>query len=278
MVALTGCAPARSTSLPTGVSVSVLQYRADYGPRKMQIQVRNNSTEDVTVTHAVLESAAFVGTTAWTRRLTVPAGTTRDLPVLLGSPVCSVTAPQPPGALGGGAPHGSASVVVDFETVDGAVGHARVTPNDEFSSVQNVSTADCLDEHVAQFVTIGIGDTVRVEQRGGHPVALVDLTITPTATAGTVTVSEVGKTILVRPDSGASAWPVRWDPDAGAQTITLDIVPNNCNTHVVAEDKRGTYFPVQVQISGGGSGTVFVPASAAVKNEIYAYIAAYCGW
>lgn len=230
----------------------------------MQIEVRNDSPRDLTVTRAILDSSAFAGTSSWTRNILVPSGTTRDLPVLLGAPVCSAGV--------------TASVILAFETVDGATGRARVTPDDPFDALHKVTSEDCLGERVAAIATLSLGKSVRVEQRDEHPVALLDLTMTPTSSAGRIAVSQVGTTILVRPDSGGPTWPLGWTSDAGPQTTTLEIIPNNCNTHVVAEDKRGTYFPVHVQIADGDSGVVFVPASVAVKGEIYAYIAGYCGW
>ena len=124
-------------------------------------------------------------------------------------------------------------------------------------------------------VAITLGDELRVEQRGEHPVGLLDVTFTPTGTGNPVTIDEITRTILIRPADGTDSWPVAttFDASSAPVTMTLDIYPSNCRLHTVAEDKRGTYFP----FSTNGS-LFYIAASNTVKEEIYAYIATYCGW
>jgi len=65
--------------------------------------------------------------------------------------------------------------------------------------------------------------------------------------------------------------------DGRSQTsaVTLTLVPARCDPHAVAEDKRGTVFPLRVSVDGT-SGTVYVAADAEVKAALYDFVRAAC--
>jgi hypothetical protein len=90
----------------------------------------------------------------------------------------------------------------------------------------------------------------------------------------------VARTVLLRPPT-TDSWPLGTAYAASGQPalVTLDIVPNNCNTHTVAEDKRGTFFPFEVTTEAGAQGPVYIGVSDAVRGQLYDYIAHdYCHW
>jgi hypothetical protein len=69
------------------------------------------------------------------------------------------------------------------------------------------------------------------------------------------------------------------DAESAPRTITLKVIPNNCNTHTVSEDKRGTFFPVTVSLASGDTGVLSLPVSREVRGQFYEYIAQdFCGW
>ena len=249
-------------SLPDGVSVSIFQNRDDYGPRRLEISVENASPAALTVTKATLASKQFAGGTSWTRPTEVPSGSTRNLRVDLPATDCDTDAT-------------AATVTLAFELPDGSVGTATVTPADPFDQLAKITSEDCAAIDTERTVTITLGDKLRTEQRGDETVALLDVTFTPTGTGEPVAVDEILRTTLVQPADGTAAWAVgeSFDAASEARSITLDIVPANCRLHTVAEDKRGTFFPFAVRDE-----VFYVPASSAVKEQIYDYIAAYCGW
>jgi len=249
--------------------VSIKQYRLDYAPRALEVSVTNGTDEPLTVTKASFDSPLFDGTTSWTRHSTIPAGLTRDLRVLLGAPVCDAEAPV-----------SSPAVTLDFETADGAVGTGSAEPADRFDTVAKVIAQDCIAEHTSEIASITTGDALRLEQRVGELVALLDLTALPTGAQGVASVATAGRTTLVGPADHSTGWALGWAASAasGPLTTTLEIVPSNCNPHIVAEDKRGTYFPLAVALDDGEAGTVFVGVSDEVRAQIYGYIADYCGW
>ncbi len=255
-------------ALPDDVSVSILQRRDDYGPRHLQIEVTNDSADPVTVLSAELVDPHFTSSAPWTRETEVPAGTARDLEIALGEPVCDPD-------------DGPPAVLLAFRDGAGRTGEVTVeSPDDPFDTIAKVAALDCLDERAAEVATFDLGDELTVEQRDGRPVAVLELTATPTGADGVVTVDRVDRTILVRPFSLEASWPLGWtlEAAAGIRRTELDLLPSNCNPHIVAEDKRGTFFPVQVTLDDGTTGPVYVGVGDALRGEIYAYIADYCGW
>jgi hypothetical protein len=265
---LAGCSPAPLTELPDGVSVSILQNRDDYGVRRLQIAVTNDSTSAITIDRAALRSPRLGDGTAWTRPAEIAPGTTTNLAVSLGDARCD------PGLGAGGE-----RVDLRFAVPDGGSGSATVTPRDPFDAISTIIAQDCAQEVAAETVSIELGGDLRVEDRDGHPVALLDVTLAPTGAGSPVTVVSVGRTIMLQPASLEQGWPVGETVTATSApvTLTLDIVPANCRLHTVAEDKRGTYFPITVD-TYAGEGLFYLPASTAVKERFYAYIADYCGW
>jgi hypothetical protein len=246
--------------------VSILQYRSDYGPRMLEISVKNAGHVDLTVTRAAFESPHFVTPAVWTRSTEVPTGVSRDLRVQLSQTDCS--------------PKKTADVVmISWTLADGSTGTASVRPTDPFHSIASVTGQDCLEATTVEHVTVAMAKALRTETRGGELVAMLDVTFTAKDAAGSLTVDSVGATILLRPASG-EAWPVNETFAAGSapRTITLDFVPNNCRIHTVAEDKRGTFFPITVTTAGGVTGEWYLASSDAMRESIYAYVASYCGW
>ncbi|MWV57325.1 hypothetical protein [Rathayibacter sp. VKM Ac-2754] len=264
---LSGCAPDLATELPEGVSVGIRQNRDDYGPRRIEVLIENGTGAPLDVWEARLDSSAFAEAVATVEPTTIRAGTTTALRLALPAPDCSA---------------GEVGATVRLAFTQGDVsGTVTLAPEDPFDSITRIHDEDCLAERLADVVSIVPGDTVVVSEEGGEPVAHLTLTLTPTGGTGAVTVEGVARTILLRPASGADSWPASARLDSGSAPIVLDlaIVPSNCNTHTVSEDKRGTFLPVSVAIEGGASGVVSIGVGDAVRGALYDYIAEdYCRW
>jgi hypothetical protein len=129
-------------------------------------------------------------------------------------------------------------------------------------------------------MAITLADSLREVTRKGHPIALLDVTFTPTTATGSVTVSRVDRTILLRPADGTDEWPLDLTFRAGDPpvTTTLEVLPANCRLHTVTEDKRGTFFPITATPSRSSGGLFFIASTNAMKEQFYDYIADYCGW
>ena len=58
--------------------------------------------------------------------------------------------------------------------------------------------------------------------------------------------------------------------------MALRYVPGRCDAHALAEDKQGTLLPVTVSIDDAAPGRIVLAVPAAVRSQIYRYVADYC--
>jgi len=61
-------------------------------------------------------------------------------------------------------------------------------------------------------------------------------------------------------------------------TVTLDFVPEGCLQHRIAEDKIGTLIPLRVDAGSYRDALFSVAVSPAVKDALFTWVGAYCGW
>jgi len=256
-------------SLPPGVSISVFQTRFDYGVRQLEIKVTNGTGEPFAVTSAAFDSTRFVGTALWSRSQDIPAGSARDLRVQLGDPVCDSAA-------------SADSVTLAFVLPNGDTGRATVTPQDEQGYVDTINVQDCLVGSAAAIAEITPSEQVQWTAGAGQPVT-VELTVTPSSGGGTLTIHAARGTTLIAP-SGLDGQPIDAIPiervvDASTPpfTLPLSFIPNRCDVHAVAEDKRGTFLPLELSTSDGRAGTVYLAVTDSVRRSFYNYYADYCG-
>jgi hypothetical protein len=270
VLGMSGCAAAGPTTLPDGLTVTAFQNRFDYGARVLELKVANGSGAPLTITRATFESTRFAEPVSWDRETDIPVGAARDLRVHLPDAVCD----------GGAEP--SASVTLEFELAGGMTGSARVTPDDPMGQLDVIAAADCLVVAVDRHATITAADTLDWTPGERSP-AVLDIVIDPTGADGTLEITSARDTILfalVAADgSPSSAEPlgIVIGPDSEETVVHLELVPNRCDPHAVAEDKRGTFFPLEVSASEGRTGTMWIPVSAGVKSELYAFVASWCG-
>lgn len=269
LAALTGCAPQPAT-LPDGIAISVYQNRFDYSPRKLEIQVSNGSDAPFTVTGASFDSTRFAEPAVWAaHERTLAPGTALDLRVQLPEPVCGDAAAVD-------------EVTLDFALPDGGAGSVTVVPSDEDHWIDRINAQDCLAATVDGIATITAPDRLEWTPGAAAP-AVLEFSVEPTGGAGEVTLLQARGTVLLRlagPDGGvADELPLDLLLDAAAPptTIRIAFAPNRCDAHAVAEDKRGTFFPLDVLTEDGIQGIYYTAVSDAVRGEIYAYYGDYCG-
>ena len=266
---LTGCATSPS-ALPENVTVSVFQNRFDYSLRQLQIKVSNGTDAAVTVTSAILDSTRWTTPATWDRPQEIPAGGARDLRVQLGEADCA-------------ADELVDTVALELTLADGTTRSGSIVPTDETGRLEAVYADDCLGEAVAAIAAVTAPDAVTWTPGARGPMT-VDLTVTPTGADGTLTIHQAKGTVLLSlVDEGGvrvTALPLERvvDASAGAGGIHLLIEPGRCDPHAVAEDKRGTFLPLDVSTSDGRSGTIYVAMSDAVRLSIYEFVADYCAF
>ncbi|NQX34205.1 hypothetical protein [Herbiconiux sp. VKM Ac-2851] len=280
-------APDTAPVVVDGLGLAILQNRPDYGARRLQLSITNETDASVTVTAARFSSPQFTTPVAAEKSTDVPAGLTRYLPVALPDAVCPAPAIVP-------------ELTVTVTDATGASRDITARPADPFGVLDRIATEDCLDVAVSAVATLRLSDTLRVTGDGPDAVAHLALIVEPrpkgvtTDTGGasdtapaapsgngpaTLHLDHAASTILLEPADGAD-WPLDLDvaPGDGPATLTLDAVPARCDPHAIAEDKRGTFIPVTLELAGGPAGTVSIPSSDPLRLAIYAYLASTCGF
>lgn len=275
-VALVGCAPVdpptpASTAPPDGVTVAVYQTRTDVGQHKLELSITNGTDERLTVTRAEFRSEQFAEPAVWPKESTfVVAGATVDLPVELGAPDCDAVDPVP-------------VVEFDYELASGVAGTAVTEADDRIDRLPTLMAEDCIQQSVEEVAVITATTAPRIVERAGALVAEVDLSIAPTGSDGSVTIASWRSTTLVTPadPTSSAALPeaeldLTVSGDDAPSVVTLTLIPNRCDPHAVAEDKRGTIFPLRIVLADGTEGTLFVASADAVRGALYDYVPQAC--
>lgn len=264
-------APELST-LPEGVWVDVYQTRLDYGARQLEISITNESPTDVTITHLEFASPAFVAAVSYARLpTTIATGRTIDFRVDLAASDCAATDLTP-------------SVTLGFER-QGHPGTATVEPTDRLGQLPTIAIEDCLASDVAAIAWIAFADVpLGRASVAGREVAELYLEIEPTGAAGTVqlhTIDDTALLFVIDPTTGLAVDSIPLDLEINASsettTITLALAPSRCDQHSVAEDKRGTFFPLTVTTERR-AGTLFVATGERLRGELFDFLADACGW
>ena len=264
---LAGCA-APATELPATITASVFQNRFDYSLRQLEIKVANGTDATITVTRASFESTRFTEPAVWDRPQDIPAGGARDLKVQLPDPVCDGADPVD-------------SVSLEVTLADGTTGTTTLTPSDEQGRLDTISSEDCLGASVAAVATITPAAALDWTP-GAHEPSVLELTVLPTGGEGTVTIQDARGTVLLGLADGAGAaitiQPVDLVVSASTaqSAIRLSLVPNRCDPHAVEEDKRGTFFPLDVQTGDGRAGIIYIAVGDDVRRSLYEFYADYC--
>jgi hypothetical protein len=265
-----GCAVAGAPRLPDGIGVTVFQDRFDYAGRQLELKVVNGTTESITVSRATFTSTRFVSPVAWRGEERIPAGGARDFRVQLPAPACETTNEH------------TDTVAVELTLGDGGHASGTITPADPQSTLTSVHAQDCLIASVESRATIAMAPALSWS-RGAHAAAVLELTVVPTSAAGSVTIDSLSGTVLLSLVDSAGAvidlLPVgsTYTSASTNATIPVSIIPSRCDPHAVEEDKRGTFFPLEVNTSDELRGRIYIPVSDTVRRDIYEFYADYCG-
>ncbi|MBC7724554.1 MAG: hypothetical protein H7146_07380 [Burkholderiaceae bacterium] len=277
LILLGGCSMTAATPgtipLPDGVTVSVYQSRSDLAMRRLEVTVDNGSDSPLTITGLIFDSSQFSRAVVWAKdSTTIAPGATADLPVLLADPVCGDDGlyswlPRP-------------TVRLDLST-GGTQGTAEVIPDDRNRRLPALMVEDCLAASIEKHASITAATLPRMADDGAS--AQLDLTVIPTRTAGRITIEAAGGTTLVALADPATmeivpSTPIGLTvgPTSATSVVTLTIVPNRCDPHAVAEDKRGSIIPLHVSTEDGRTGVYSVVAGEAVRLALYDFVLAAC--
>jgi hypothetical protein len=133
---------------------------------------------------------------------------------------------------------------------------------------------DCAE---ASLGAIAIDRTFQVEGKGADSRLRIGVTFTPRRGAGVVHIGPVDGTTLLKPTSSGN---VDRDlaPDAEPYRAVLEIIPNRCDVHVVAEDRTGAAMPLHVTSGAAGDVIVYLRPDEAQRAQVFGFVAAHCGF
>lgn len=265
-LALVGCAGEPvGPAVPDGLSVAIQQGRLDVVADRLVVRFENDGGAPVTIEAFTVESP------------TLSPGLERTKPFELDSDDAIAIRLDLPASICDAEP-GPVVVDVTFSTSTGS-GEGRLVADDPFDTVARVNAADCLGESVAEVAAIVMPAHLRSTGAGTERRAFIDVGIEPAASgAGSMRIERVYGTTLLNAEDGID-WTLGTDIAVGDApfTISLPVRPARCDAHAIADDKRGTILPFEIETDDGRSGRLDVPASDGLKAELYAYYGERCG-
>jgi len=272
ILVLAGCsatAPTDSFGDDDDLTLAVVQSRDDHGARIVAIEVHSDRDDDVTLSRAMLETAQLSEPAVWDRGTVLRAGLTLDLRVQLPAAACPIADDVTP------------TVTVEFTTADGVQRSVSGTPEQPADALSFIATEDCVAAALDDQAEITVKSVEYTPGSGDYAVLVVG--IEPRDVDGSVTIETVGATVLVGLVAPAGGLTQKYALDRVVERggddsdLRITIVPNRCDTHAIAEDKRGTFFPLGIDASNGVSGIYYLAVSDAQKSQIYGFVTDYCG-
>lgn len=258
------CSTAPVPSSLGDVGVSIVQERSDVSNGRLVLKVTNTGAASVTVTKATLESSAFAQPLVWQGESssTVLAGRALDLRVMIPDVECDAE---------------SIAASVTLELIEGSV---TLEPRDPYELIDRLHSAGCHEKNVAEVATI-TADRLVSPSAIATPAVLV-ISFHPTGGAGVVVVESIRGTTLLTPSVagvGVDELALNQTVSAeGPEEIHVQIVPNRCDVHALAEDKVGTRMPLTVTAPDGTSGRLTLAASDELREQMYSFYSLYCGF
>lgn len=246
--------------MPRGVTIRVEQARQDMQGRNIEIQVVNGSDEEVTVDHAELTSGRFDEPAVYRGPATIPEGATTNL-----------TLPMSRARCGTGI---DATATITYRVGNGEQRVSTVRPTDHYGSVALAMKRDCAESIAPKVV---IDDTFTVQGTGAGSVLEVAMTFTPRAKGDPVGLGPLGGTTLLKPRPGSNIDHVL-EPGGAPYRVVVEIIPNRCDAHVVAEDRTGAIMPLHVDSRSSGRAFFYLHFTEAQRRQVFDFIARHCGF
>lgn len=252
--------------LPAGLAVAIQQGRLDVVAGRLVVRFENSGDESLTVERFAVETPTLDDGLERSKPFEVAAGDAIAIRLDLPESRCD-------------ADPGPVVVGVTARTASGGQAEGELTADDPFDTVSRVNAADCLAESVADVAAIVMPEHLRSTGSGADRRAFIDVTIEPAASGdASLRIDRVYGTTLLNAEDGID-WTLGVEVAAGTapSVLSLPVRPARCDAHAIADDKRGTILPFEIEASDGRTGRLDVPADAGLKAELYAYYGERCG-
>lgn len=259
VLALAACSNGSSTvGVPKGVTFRVEQARQDLQNRNFEMQVVNRSSQPITVSRVELTSTRLKRASIYHGPATIGPGATTNLTFAMSTASC------------GKGIQATARLRYQVGTDDPVT--SVVHPSDHDGSVALFMKRDCAQHSLAKTVI-----DPKFERLGTGPdsVLRIGVTFTPRTSGGPVAIGPLDGTTLLKPSPGSN---IQHTVVAGAAPYHayVDLIPNRCDVHVVAEDRTGAAMPLHATSKQAGQAFFYLKFDEAQKQQIYDFIASHC--
>lgn len=254
---LAACGGTTTESVPAGLTFRVEQARQDLQGRNIEMQVVNGTNADVKVTGAEFSSDRFARVATYRGPATIPEGATTNL-----------TFEMPKASCGTGI---GITATVHYR-VGGKTRTSVIKPKDHYGSVGLAMSRDCAESAIGK---LAIDEEFTPRGKGRDSVLEVGMTFTPKD--GSVRLGPLDGTTLLKPAPRSGIAHVL-EAGKGPYKTVVDIIPNRCDVHVVAEDRTGAIMPLHVQSKASGRTFFFLRFTEHQKTQIFDFVAAHCGF
>lgn len=267
LAACTTPVPASAPSVaPADLGVAIQQGRLDVVGHRLVVRFENTGADPLTIKGFVVETPSLEPGLERTKPFELTPGDAIAIRLDLPASRCD-------------AEPGPVVVRFDARTASGSDEAGELVADDPFDTVARVNAADCLAESVADVAAIVMPEHLRSTGAGADRRAFIDVAIEPVASGdASMHITRVYGTTLLNAEDGID-WTLDLDVAAGEprSVISLPVRPARCDAHAIADDKRGTILPFEIETTDGRAGRLDVPASDGLKAELYAYYGERCG-
>lgn len=256
-----------TSDLPAGISASVLQSRQDVVDGRLVVQLDNGTGSELEFASFDVEAPGLEPGLHFEGPRTIADGRSVQYRVDVTPARCDGDA-------------GPAEVTLVTVAADGGSATGTIRADDPYDTLPRLQNSGCLAGAVESVAAFALADHLRSTGSGVDRRAYLDIAVQPTgAASGSVDLSEVLGTTLLSAEDGLnwSTTSAHVEASDAPSTISLPVRPARCDPHAGAEDKRGTILPLVVTTSEGWSGQYEVRASAALKEDLFAYFTERCG-
>jgi hypothetical protein len=240
------------------LQVSLMQSRMDEALVRMSVLITNTSEATISVRSLTLHSPRLTSPAQWKKgaKGSVAAGRTVAFHVSIPEVVCDGQ---------GGESH------VDLVLMGN--GALTLAVNDSTGHLTRIVERACFAKAVERVATLKLDDEIESETVNGSVLARVTMTIERRGPG--LAINQLrGTTLFAQADDHGRRLESR--PIVGSPSkVVMTLIPNRCDAHAIAEDKKGTIFPVDVTINGVSS-VLAVAAGPVLRERLRQHAAIAC--
>ncbi len=258
------------TAPPPGVSVSLAQWRSDEAEHRLEVAVRNTTTEQIRFSRVQLVTESFATLPAHPVDTVIGRTPRTDLRIPYGEAIC------PDDRI---PPVRPATVLADARVGDGPERRIRFDLPHPDPLLTRLVNEECGAHLLRRKVDITFGDSWRLERVDGVDTMVGTLRIARAAGTEEIEIAELGNTshFTLRAASGRSRPVVVLPAGQPRLDLPVTLAPARCDPHAFAEAKKAYLFPIRASAGGGEPLWLIASPPARMPHTFTEYARKACG-